>query len=144
MWAPWRTFQIASVKPFHELLSLCPFAGYVCCSQCCTAAASLSIVNSEQSYLMPLLPMWSWLTSCSCAKLSTVASQSNPSMWIPGTDKAGLGWKLVFSLEQVACLHQKTHKFLLGQGEYGWGGSVSSRAANELLMLLSLYAKSWS
>lgn len=92
---------------------------------------------------MPLLPTRSRLTFCFCAKLPTVPSQPDPSRVDSGRRQGRFGLKWVFSLEHVAHLHQETHVFLLDQGEHGQVGSVSSRAANELLMLLGSYV-SWN
>lgn len=49
----------------------------------------------------------------SCAKLSTVSSQSNPTHMDSSHRQGRFGLKWAFSVEHVARLHQEIHVFLL-------------------------------
>lgn len=77
---------------FSELLSPVPFSGHVCCSQCCTAAASPGVVNSEKKLFNASVcqcdPDLLHVLVPSC--LLTPINLTLPT-WIPVTDKAGLG-----------------------------------------------------
>lgn len=127
---------------FSELLSPVPFSGHVCCSQCCTAAASPGVVNSEKSYLMPLLPVWSRLASCSCAKLSTDSNQSNPSHVDSSHRQGRFGLKWMF-FSRVFCMFTSGKPHVLAGSGRTWASWFCQVQGSKWAAVLSSYV-SWN